>query len=301
MADLAERVRYAAGAAGAAGVLLLGGAVAGPDAAPGVGFEPPHDMTMVSELDGSRQPYVLLLPLAFDEERPADVMIAFHGHGSSRDQYVTANRGECKGARDVAARHGMIFVSPQYRGNSWMGPAAEADTVQLIRELRQNLKVGRIFLVGGSMGGTAVLTFTARHPELVHGVVSENGLANFDGYQPSFAGIDKAIQQSFGGTEAENPAEYRARSAEHYPEAFTMPIAFTTGGKDGIVPPASVRRLAEAVRARNPNVLVLHRPDGGHATSYEDTVLAIEFVVRAASGGDLSPGEDVEADADVGL
>ncbi|NLF40621.1 prolyl oligopeptidase family serine peptidase [bacterium] len=112
--------------------------------------------------------------------------------------------------------------------------------------------------------------------------MSQNGLANFAGYAPAFAGIGQAIEASFGGTEKMKPAEYRMRSAEFHPEAFTMPLAVTAGGKDTAVPPASVLRLAEAVRKRNPHVLVLHRPEGGHATDYEDTVQAHEFAITAA-------------------
>ena len=140
-------------------------------------------------------------------------------------------RGECKGARDVAAKFGMIFVSPDYRAKtSWMGSLAEADTVQLIGELRQRHKVGRVFLVGGSMGGTAVLTFAALHPELVAGVCSLNGTANHVEYDK----FQDAIAASFGGTKAQVPEEYKKRSAELWPEKVTMPVAFTTGGKDKI-------------------------------------------------------------------
>jgi pimeloyl-ACP methyl ester carboxylesterase len=242
----------------------------------------PEDMAFKADIDGSEQHYVRMLPVGLDTNKSCDVLIAFHGHGADRWQYVREARGECRGVRDAAARHGMIFVSPQYRGSSWMGPLAEADVVQLIGDLKRTFRVGRIILAGGSMGGTAVLTFTALHPELVDGVVSENGLANFAGYAPSNAGIDKAIWASFGGTEQASPAEYRKRSAELRPEAFAMPLAVTCGGKDTLVPPESVLRLAAAVQKHNRQVLVLHRPEGGHATDYEDTVQAVEFVLKAA-------------------
>jgi hypothetical protein len=44
--------------------------------------------------------------------------------------------------RDVVARHNMIFVSPDYRAPAgWMGAAAEADTLQLLVELKRQFKV----------------------------------------------------------------------------------------------------------------------------------------------------------------
>jgi pimeloyl-ACP methyl ester carboxylesterase len=125
------------------------------------------------------------------------------------------------------------------------------------------------------MGGTGALTFTVLHPRLVDGVVALNGTANL----VEFAGFLDAMAASFGGTKAEAPDEYRRRSAEFWPERFTMPVAAATGGKDRVVPPDSVRRLLDAVKTKNPNVLLIHRPDGGHSTTYEDSKTAIEFVV----------------------
>lgn len=255
-------------------------------------LQPPKDMEFKAAYDGSVQKYMLLLPVGFDASRPHDLMIGLHGHGATRQQYASDPRGECKGARDVAARHGMIFVSPDYRAPaSWMGPAAEADMVQLIGELKRQYKVGKVYLVGGSMGGTAVLTFTTLHPELVDGVSSQNGLANLLEYKVDFVyvvGIQNAMKDSFGGRADETPEQfkkrdpdaYRKRSAEFHADKFTMPISFTVGQKDAIVPPQSVLRLAEAVKKHNQRVLVIDRPDEGHQTSYEDTVTAIEFVIK---------------------
>ena len=246
----------------------------------------PQDISFIAKADGSEQRYVELLPPGFKAAEPHDVLLAFHGHGSDRWQFIRDARGECRGSRDVAARFGMIFVSPDYRARtSWMGPMAEADTVQLIAELRQRHKVGRVFLVGGSMGGTAVLTFAALHPELLAGVCSLNGTANHVEYDK----FQDAIAASFGGTKAQVPEEYKKRSAELWPEKFTMPTAFTTGGKDTAVPPQSVLRLAEKLKQAKRKVLLLHHENGGHATTCEDTVAALEFVLREAGAPSLGP------------
>ena len=222
----------------------------------------PLDLEFRAKADGSMQSYVEWLPPGFDAATTNDALLAFHGHGSDRWQFIRDARGECRGSRDVAARFGMIFVCPDYRAKtSWMGPLAEADTVQLIAELRQRHRVGRVFLVGGSMGGTAVLTFAALHPELVAGVCSLNGTANHVEYDK----FQDAIAASFGGTKAQVPAEYKQRSAELWPEKFTMPVAFTTGGQDALVPPQSVLRLAETLKQAGRKTLLLHRENGGHA------------------------------------
>ena len=260
--------------------------VAGEAAAPAAaGLGDPADLTFKAELDGSVQRYVRMLPKTFDAARPADLLIALHGHGSDRWQYVRAERGECKAARDFAAAHGMIYISPDYRAStSWMGPVAEADLVQLIALLRREHKVNRVFLTGASMGGASVLIFAALHPDLVAGVSSQNGTANMVEY----ASFQDAIAKSYGGDKAKKAEEYRKRSPELVPEKFTMPVAFAVGGKDSTVPPDSVRRLAGKLeKLDRKKVLIIDRKDGGHATSHEDTMKTLEFMLRAA-------GEDGE-------
>ncbi len=237
----------------------------------------PQDIEFRSEHDGSAQRYVELLPEPFDTARESHLLVVLHGHGSDRWQYVRQDRGECRGARDVALKHGMIFVSPDYRApDSWMGPAAEADLLQILREARQRHRIGQVVLGGGSMGGTSALIFTALHPDLVDGVVSQNGTANmlqYDRFQDS-------IQRWYGGTKQERPDEYRKRSPELAADKFTMPIALTTGGRDTLVPPDSVLRLAKLLEKSNPAMLLLHAETGGHATDYDDTVKAYEYVVQ---------------------
>lgn len=117
--------------------------------------------------DGSEQKYVVMTPHGFVPKDGVSVLIALHGHGSDRWQFVRQKRGECQATRDIAAAHKMLLVSPDYRAKtSWMGPAAEADVLQIIRSLRKRFTVDRVILCGGSMGGTGALTFTALHPQL---------------------------------------------------------------------------------------------------------------------------------------
>lgn len=238
-----------------------------------------EDRTFIAACDGSEQKYVLVMPDGFQGDRPVTVLIALHGHGADRWQFVRQERGECRAVRDVAEANGALLVSPDYRARtSWMGPQAEADVVQIIDSIKQRFQVERVILCGGSMGGTGALTFAALHPDLIDGVVALNGTANLVEYERFL----DAIAESYGGTKQQVPDEYRRRSAEFYPECFTMPLAATTGGADDVVPAESVLRLLDALRGKNEHVLSLHRPAGGHSTSYEDTKQALEFVFRGA-------------------
>lgn len=235
-----------------------------------------QDQSFVARVDGTTQRYVLMLPEGFKADEAHDVLIALHGHGSDRWQFARDNRDECRATRDAAAEHGMIFVSPDYRAKtSWMGPKAEADMMQIIEGLKKRYRVRRVVICGGSMGGASCLTFAVRHPELVDGIASMNGTANHLEYER----FQDAIAESFGGTKAQIPLEYKNRSAEYWPERLTMPVAFTTSGKDASVPPHSVLRLAEVLRKLGRPVLLIHRENGGHSTDYADARRILEFAI----------------------
>lgn len=124
-----------------------------------------QDIAFPARCDGSEQRYVMMMiPAEFAAAQSHDLLIALHGHGADRWQFARDNRDECRAACDVAARHGMLYVSPDYRAKtSWIGPQAEADVVQIIGELKQQFRIGKVFVCGGSMGGTSALAFAALH------------------------------------------------------------------------------------------------------------------------------------------
>lgn len=250
-----------------------------------------EDRAFVSSLDGSEQRFVVIWPAALEmrpavaaSQPPRDVLIALHGHGSDRWQFVTNARGECAGARSVAERRGMVYVSPDYRaGTSWMGPEAEADLVQLIRQLREGLipaPVRRIVLCGGSMGATGALAFTTLHPSLLDGVVSLNGMADMVTYH-NFVHSVEASYGALGGDGAV-PQERDRRSAVRHAERLAgLAFASTTGGQDESVPPESVLQLVDTLKEQQPSVLSIHRAAVGHETDFADTVAALDFTMDA--------------------
>lgn len=261
-------------------ILLLTIATA---AAYGADQKPPGDVSFNAKCDNSKQNYLVIYPPEFNNDEVHHLLILLHGHGSDRWQAVDDSVNEFRAGRDAASARSMLVVSPDYRARtSWMGPKAEADLLQIIDELKARFHIGKIVISGASMGGTSALAFTVLHPELVNGVVSMNGTANLLEYD-NFQG---AIQKSFGGTKAEIALEYKNRSAEYWPERFTMPIGITASGKDATVPAASVVRLANVIKKLKPdNVLLVYREEAGHNTSYEDSRAAFEFVLNKAIPG----------------
>ncbi len=232
-----------------------------------------------------------MLPAGFDQDSYYDVLIALHGHWGDRFQGVS-DWTEFRAMQDAAAEHEMIYISPDYRATtSWMGPAAEADVVQIIAMLKSQYNVKRVFITGASMGGASCLTFTALHPDLIAGVASMNGMANFFEYDEYcvthldnevLSSIYTAIRESFGGSPDEVPGEYEKRSAESWPEHFSMPLAIAASRTDGIVPPQSVIRLADSVETLGGTVRLLVS-DNGHATSYDEAREVVEFVIDNAA------------------
>lgn len=235
-----------------------------------------EEVSFVAECDGTKQSYVLLLPADFRDDTPHDLLIALHGHGSDRWQFIKENRDETRAVRDIAAEYRMILVSPDYRARtSWMGPKAEADVVQIIGDLKRQYRIRKVIICGGSMGGSACLTFAVRHPDLVDGVASMNGTANHLEYDH----FQEAIEESFGGRKDAIPMEYKNRSAEYWPERLTMPVGITAGGKDMSVPPHSVLRLANVLKQINRRVHVIYREQGGHSTTYDDAREILKYAI----------------------
>lgn len=245
----------------------------------GAALGQPKDVSFKAEVDGTEQFYMEMLPDDFNQKKIYDLIIGLHGHGSDRKQFAIDGRTECSSFRAFAEKYGMIAVTPDYRAaTSWMGPKAEADTVQIISDLKKKYKINRVFIVGASMGGTSVLTFAALHPDIVDGVTSMNGHANHVEYNQ----FQDAIATSFGGTKDKMRKEYKKRSAEFYAKILTMPIAFTVSDNDTLVPPASTLRLAKDLKKLKRKILVIDRPTGGHSTSYKDAIEAMEFMLSSS-------------------
>ena len=251
-----------------------------------------EDVVFTAACDGTTQRYVRMFPKGFRPEMKHNVLIALHGHGSDRWQFVSGTSPTGVAARNAAAERGMILILPDYRAKtSWMGPKAEADVCQIIASIKEEYDVDKVILCGGSMGASSALTFAAIHPKLIDGVAAMNGTAN----HVEYGSFQDAIAASFGGTKSEVPAEYKKRSAEYWPERFTMPVGITASGRDTVVPPQSVRRLAGILERMHRPVLAIYREEMGHTSTPEDARRVIDFVLdralRPAGAGSKNSSE----------
>ena len=61
-----------------------------------------EDVPFIAKCDGTTQNYVVIYPDGFDAEKPCDLLIALHGHGSDRWQFVKSDFDEARASRDAA-------------------------------------------------------------------------------------------------------------------------------------------------------------------------------------------------------
>ncbi len=223
----------------------------------------------IARVDGSVQTYLLLLP---PRGAMADTLVvAFHGHGSHQQQFMTPDiYGDAFGELiRLLQQRNIIYAAPEYRGNSWMGPLAEADTRQMLAALREEFSPRRVLLLGGSMGGTSVLIYAALHPEGLDGVLSlcpATDLEEFyhqalNGPRPEPA---QAIRTSYGGSPDETPREYHRRSSRRHAADLTMPLTLVHGEADMLVPVAHSRGLAKRLADFGAPVRYVEIPGGDH-------------------------------------
>ncbi|MCK5329229.1 MAG: prolyl oligopeptidase family serine peptidase, partial [Candidatus Latescibacteria bacterium] len=118
--------------------------------------EPYFTKTYLSEVDGSVQPYSLLMPPDYDGKKPAALMIALHG----------AHVKECIGS--YKPKEGMIIASAYGRGNTGYREIGTNDVMTVLRLVREqyNIDENRIYLAGHSMGGHGTWYLGTHYPDL---------------------------------------------------------------------------------------------------------------------------------------
>ncbi len=62
-----------------------------------------------------------------------------------------------------------------------------------------------------------------------------------------------------------------------------MPVGITASGKDVVVPPRSVMRLAGILEKLNRRVLAIYREDMAHSSKPDDVRRVLDFVIEQAT------------------
>jgi len=198
------------------------------------------------------------------------------------------NAGHYAPALDYARAHGWAMVGPDFRGPNdhplgCGGEAAVQDVVDAVEYAKAHAKIDpkRIYIVGGSGGGHMTLLMAGRHPEIWAGCAAfcpitdvarwhADSLLDHPGRGRHYA---RMLERACGGTPAERPAEYAARSPLAWlarAKAAKVPVYIVTGIHDGWTGSVPVGHSFRAFNA-------LAAP--GDAVSEED-IAAIEATQR---------------------
>ncbi len=208
--------------------------------------------------------------LALPGRNSALWIVIIHGHGSHGDQIFT--RCDIRNSwLPVFLETGAGILSVNLRDNAWMGPAASTDMHGLIDWLRSKYGMQKTIFASGSMGGTSNLIYAVLHPEDVDGVVARGAATDLASYynwcigqdMPIIQEIAEAIRISYGGTPEQQPELYRRHSALANADRLTMPVFFSHGGADELIPVEQARALAAKMTGRK-NFHYFEIPGGNH-------------------------------------
>jgi pimeloyl-ACP methyl ester carboxylesterase len=232
--------------------------------------------------DGSRQTYLLAdfgTGANLPQEEPL-LVVYLHGALAHEDQGMSAGIYDHFFGRLAGwmAKQRATYVCPEYRGNSWMGPAAESDLLDVLRIERERINPSRTLLLGGSMGGTSALIFASRYPGQAHAI-----LALCPATDPAlmFPRFPEHFLASYGGPPETHASIYRERASLLRAEAlapFRMFLAHGTA--DTVIPLEHSRRLAAALTACGGSFRYEEIPGGDHDSPTRiDIAAAMDFLL----------------------
>jgi predicted esterase len=140
-------------------------------------------MAFFSRLDGSAQEYELFVPPAYRASATTrwPLVVTLHGLEGNAGDYFRNTFGLARDRRRYPTmrshgRHGpaptegtMLVIAPTGRGQAFYRHAGEVDVLEAIADVRRRFPLideDRIYITGGSMGGTGAAFLPYRHPDL---------------------------------------------------------------------------------------------------------------------------------------
>jgi len=117
-----------------------------------------------SAVDGSVQPYGLIIPESYDGSRPVRLDVVLHGRGATLNEvsFIAAHES----ANPVPAAQDFISLEVYGRGNNAYRWAGEADVFEALASVEKRYRIdpARIVLRGFSMGGAGTWHIGLHHP-----------------------------------------------------------------------------------------------------------------------------------------
>lgn len=216
-------------------------------------------------------------------------VVVVHGHGSDGDQLYTRADIRDHWLRSYRS-HGLGVLTPNLRGNAWMGPAAAGDLAVLLDIVRHEFGARRFVFCSGSMGGTSNLIYAVLRPEDVSGVIARGAATDLGSYHGWCRRTDTgvlreiadAIEAAYGGPPDRVPGVYASHSALVHAERLRMPVFLAHGVLDRTIPVSQARRLVGLLSTK-PDLTYVEVPDGGHDSPLclQTSPSPLEWLLRA--------------------
>ncbi len=249
-----------------------------------------------SALDGSIQPYGVMLPVGYDASKPARLYVWMHGRAKNLTEAEFLHSFPKKNpAKPPVAEFGQIQLEVYGR---WNGAgyhfAGEADVFEALAAVqkRYNIDPKRILLRGFSMGGEGAWHIALHHPdrwaaaEIGAGTWSKRGYTT--GYPP---------HQQATLTIWENIPDWALN-------AFNLPLAGHDGENDGAQLESSIKAREQLAKegfpsegadkysmiAKGTRSIFLMSKDTGHGTSPLVRERLDAFLKEHGDRGLVSPG-----------
>ncbi|MBI3280839.1 MAG: prolyl oligopeptidase family serine peptidase, partial [Acidobacteria bacterium] len=234
-----------------------------------------------SRVDGSVQPYALVIPLSYDRTRPVRLDVVLHGRAATMNE-VSFLAGHTSD-KPVPAAQSWIQLEVFGRTNNAYRWAGETDVFEAIESVQRRYKIDpdRIVLRGFSMGGAGAWHLGLHHPDRWAAVEAGAGFVETKEY--AHRSNLPAWQEA---------ALHIYDSADYARNALLVPVV-GYGGEDDPQLKAS-RTIRERLQAEGAppaglRALFLIGPKTGHRWHPETKARSDAFIDAAAARGRQVP------------
>lgn len=226
-----------------------------------------------SAIDGSAQPYGLVIPEGLDLSKPAPLYVWLHGRGSS-DTDLHFMYGRTKGQGEVHPDDTIVLHALGRQCIGFKGPG-EQDVLEAIAHAESQYKIDheRIVLMGFSMGGGGSKSVGCHYTDHFCAIHTGAGYSETAKFCRLKVEDVPAMEQTLWGV---NDVPDYVRNL------FTIPFSCYSGEKDGQIQAARV--LEESFKEHGQTLIHLIGPDTPHKyhpeTLKQCLVLVKEAVVK---------------------
>lgn len=234
-----------------------------------------------SRVDGSVQPYGIVVPGSYDGTTPMRLDVVLHGRGATLNEVSFLNGQDTAKPPDVPERHLVLHVFG--RGNNAYRWAGESDVFEALESVRRRYKVdpNQIVLRGFSMGGAGAWHIGLHYPDQWAAVEAGAGFTETLKYakQESAADFQKRMWTIYD-------------AVEYTMNAFDVPIVGYGGEIDPQLQASrniQERLVAEGLGPGNLRALFLVGPGTAHKWHPDSKKESDAFLDKVLAEGPRNP------------